>query len=98
MAEKENALAMQTISYEMGNRKFEIKESMALQELLMVPCTHRKVEQSVPQESEGEGPGHGIPEEQQSTLQIVTAIEHSAFLKSSRALCKYIFWLECTWI
>lgn len=63
VAEKENALAMQTISYEMGNRKFEIKESMALQELLMVPCTHRKVEQSVPHESEGEGPGHGIPEE-----------------------------------
>ncbi|KAL0856490.1 hypothetical protein Bca101_061643 [Brassica carinata] len=62
--EMETILAKQTISYQKGNLKFEKVESIALQKLFMVPCTHRIVEQSVPHESGGEGSsGHGIPEE-----------------------------------
>ncbi|KAJ4915240.1 Peptidyl-prolyl cis-trans isomerase [Raphanus sativus] len=50
-AEMETILAMQTISYERGNRNFEIKESLALHKLFMVPC----IQHSVPPESGGEG-------------------------------------------
>ncbi|CAH8388831.1 unnamed protein product [Eruca vesicaria subsp. sativa] len=58
VAEMENILAKQTISYEMGNDIIKIEESLALQAMLMAPLTHRALE------NEEDGAGHDIPEEQ----------------------------------
>ncbi|CAN6888285.1 unnamed protein product [Brassica oleracea] len=66
VAELENPPEKQTVSCEMGYGMIRIGKSFELQEQLMTSLTtHRAVEHSVvARESEGDGAGHGIPEEQ----------------------------------
>ncbi|XP_013704839.3 peptidyl-prolyl cis-trans isomerase CYP19-2-like [Brassica napus] len=66
VAELENPPEKQTVSCEMGYGLIRIGKSFELQEQLMTSLTtHRAVEHSVvARESEGDGTGHGIPEEQ----------------------------------
>lgn len=66
VAELENTLEKQKVSCEMGYGMIRIGKSMELQVQLMTSLTtHRAVEHSVvARDSEGDGAGHGIPEEQ----------------------------------
>ncbi|CAN7107648.1 unnamed protein product [Brassica rapa subsp. narinosa] len=66
VAELENTLEKQTVSCEMGYGMIRIGKSMELQEQLMTSLTtHRAVEHLVvARESEGEGAGDGISEDQ----------------------------------